>query len=94
MIRGDDTILEQDKTPILNQLRPWADPRPNYRRHNYSHARWLYRNTFILVIVGLQILYFLVWLRKTIWDWIVFGVIPCPVSAGSLNVLDAGLALR
>jgi hypothetical protein len=33
-----------------------------------------YIGTFILVIVGLQVLYFLVWLRKTIWDWVVFGV--------------------
>jgi hypothetical protein len=33
-----------------------------------------YVGTFMLVIVGLQVLYFLVWLRKTIWSWIVFGV--------------------
>jgi hypothetical protein len=30
--------------------------------------------TFILVFIGLQLLYFLVWLRKTIWAWIVFCV--------------------
>jgi hypothetical protein len=30
--------------------------------------------TFMLVLVILEALYFLVWLRKTIWAWIFFGV--------------------
>jgi hypothetical protein len=33
-----------------------------------------YAGTLILVLMGLQFLYFLVWLRKTIWGWITFSV--------------------
>jgi hypothetical protein len=29
-----------------------------------------YALTLIIVIAGLQVLYFVVWLRKTIWSWI------------------------
>ena len=28
---------------------------------------------FVLALLGLQLLYFLFWLRRTIWGWIVFG---------------------
>jgi len=44
-----------------------------------------YIGTFILVLVGLQVLYFLVWLRKTIWARIVFGAYGRKHLAGLLS---------
>jgi hypothetical protein len=43
-----------------------------------------YLGTFILIMIGLQVLYFLVWLRKSIWGWIVFGVFGRKYLAGVL----------
>jgi hypothetical protein len=41
--------------------------------------------TFVLALVALQVVYFLVWLRKTIWAWIVFGVYGRKHIAGYLT---------
>jgi hypothetical protein len=29
--------------------------------------------TFVLAIMGLQLLYFLIWIKNTIWGWFIFG---------------------